>query len=430
MCYCINVIMTIPVGYLLNFIPLFQCAFFAFLLFTFRNRDALSNRILGVFMIINFFAYLLSFLDIIKLYECAIYSWYFTIPLMLAGNPVLYFYIRALTTEYFRFKWFDIIHFIPVLMVLLINFITFGPLSYNDKILLVKGVFSEQNVFVTVYIKTYYWANIFYNAQVLGYSVFMILLLRTHKKNILNNFSFREKISLDWLKVFIVIYIVFAMWEVLTYYLTFIKPYSSLYLAVVIVFYTFLGYFGLKQSDIYIIRNNINIPFPIIPHEYADKVNRATNDDIVNTEKPVTGDEVTPEYELSVRKKEIKIPLSKERQKDIIEAINKLMEEEKVFLNSQLCLNDLALFLKINKNYISVLINETYQKNFFNYVNEFRLKESKKLLLNPQYDNLSIEGIAISCGFNSKSVFNPAFKKYTGLTPTEFKKQHLPLIKT
>ena len=96
--------MTIPVEYILNFIPLFQSFFFAFLLFTFRNKNALSNRVLGVFMLINFFAYLLSFLDIIKLYDYAIYSWYFTIPLMLAGNPVLFFYIRALTTENFKFK--------------------------------------------------------------------------------------------------------------------------------------------------------------------------------------------------------------------------------------------------------------------------------------------------------------------------------------
>ncbi|OFX36782.1 MAG: hypothetical protein A2X08_02385 [Bacteroidetes bacterium GWA2_32_17] len=414
--------MTIPVEYILNFIPLFQSFFFAFLLFTFRNKNALSNRVLGVFMLINFFAYLLSFLDIIKLYDYAIYSWYFTIPLMLAGNPVLFFYIRALTTENFKFKLYDILHFLPVLMVLFINLTTFGPLSYNDKILLVKGVFSAQNVSVSVYIKTYYWANIFYNIQVLGYSFFMILLLRKHKKNIENNFSFKEKISLGWLKGFIVIYIIFVLWEVLTYYLTFIKPYSSLYLVVVIVFYTFLGYFGLKQSDIYIVRNIENIPYPIIRHEHADIIKKADNCTIVNAEKSVTGAEVVQVPESEIRKKEIKIPLSKEKQKEIIEAINKLMEEEKLFLNSQLCLNDFAFRLKVNKNYISVLINEIYQKNFFNFVNEFRIKESQKLLLDPQYNNLSIEGIAISCGFNSKSVFNPAFKRYTGLTPTEYKK--------
>lgn len=92
---------------------------------------------------------------------------------------------------------------------------------------------------------------------------------------------------------------------------------------------------------------------------------------------------------------------------------------------SCLTLIDLASEININKNYVSSIINEKVQKNFFQFVNEYRINEAKTLLSNKAYDNHSIEGIALTVGFKSKSAFNPAFKNQTGLTPSEFRKKRL-----
>jgi AraC-like DNA-binding protein len=62
-----------------------------------------------------------------------------------------------------------------------------------------------------------------------------------------------------------------------------------------------------------------------------------------------------------------------------------------------------------------------YQKNFFNYINDLRIAKAKKMLNGDQHDKLSIEGIAKVVGFQSKSSFYTAFKKTTGITPTEYK---------
>ena len=62
--------------------------------------------------------------------------------------------------------------------------------------------------------------------------------------------------------------------------------------------------------------------------------------------------------------------------------------------------------------------------NFFNFVNRYRVDEVKQKILNPKYDNYSVLGIALECGFNSKTAFNRIFKHMTGLTPTEYKKTH------
>jgi len=71
---------------------------------------------------------------------------------------------------------------------------------------------------------------------------------------------------------------------------------------------------------------------------------------------------------------------------------------------------------------LSQIINENFNRNFYDLINEYRVKEVKKCLSNQKYNNFTLLGIAYECGFNSKASFNGVFKKFTGLTPSEFKK--------
>ncbi|UBM59642.1 helix-turn-helix domain-containing protein [Marinilongibacter aquaticus] len=100
--------------------------------------------------------------------------------------------------------------------------------------------------------------------------------------------------------------------------------------------------------------------------------------------------------------------------------IQTFMEEEKPFLNPNLTINDLALQLNIQSHIISKVINEGFQKNFFDFINTYRIEEFKKQIKNPKYKHYTILGIAYEVGFNSKSSFNRAFKKHTQITPTEY----------
>ena len=101
------------------------------------------------------------------------------------------------------------------------------------------------------------------------------------------------------------------------------------------------------------------------------------------------------------------------------------MNKEKLYLNPAIALNDFAQKLEIAPCYVSQIINESFQQNFREFVNTYRIEESKQLLTR-QHQNLNILGIALDAGFNSKSAFNNAFKKYTGITPKEFKKKTSP----
>ncbi|MEL6556988.1 MAG: helix-turn-helix domain-containing protein [Bacteroidota bacterium] len=95
--------------------------------------------------------------------------------------------------------------------------------------------------------------------------------------------------------------------------------------------------------------------------------------------------------------------------------------EEKLYRNTSLKLTDVANQLEVLPHYLSQFLNDNLQKSFSLYINEFRIEEAKRLLLsNDQY---TIEAIGYECGFNSKSTFFTVFKKVTGVTPAQYKKE-------
>lgn len=98
-----------------------------------------------------------------------------------------------------------------------------------------------------------------------------------------------------------------------------------------------------------------------------------------------------------------------------------LMSEAKVFTNPDLDLSTLAERIGLPAYQVSRLINERFNKSFNDYVNEHRVREFIARVNDPKYQNLSIYGLALEVGFNSKSSFNSAFKKITGKTPSQYR---------
>jgi AraC-like DNA-binding protein len=113
-----------------------------------------------------------------------------------------------------------------------------------------------------------------------------------------------------------------------------------------------------------------------------------------------------------------------EKQKnDHIIALEHLLLDQKRYLDSNLTLDVLAEELNLSKSHLSRVINNELGIGFIDYVNTLRVEEAKNYILNPEFSNYTLVSIGIEAGFNSKSAFYSSFKKITGQTPTEFKKE-------
>jgi len=119
------------------------------------------------------------------------------------------------------------------------------------------------------------------------------------------------------------------------------------------------------------------------------------------------------------------IPIDPERIEDIIAKLLRLMDEERLFLDPDLTLNKLSLRLRVHYNHLSRIINERFGLSYNDFINKYRIEEARKKLTAPEEKESTVLDIAYSTGFYSKSVFNAAFKKFTGMTPTEYRQKHL-----
>ncbi|MBL0740798.1 helix-turn-helix domain-containing protein [Chryseolinea lacunae] len=102
------------------------------------------------------------------------------------------------------------------------------------------------------------------------------------------------------------------------------------------------------------------------------------------------------------------------------------MEHEKPYLDPELTLTTLAKAINITRSQLSQLINEGTGDNFYDFVNKYRVEQVKKLMADPAVKHFNMLGLAMEAGFKSKSTFNLIFKRFTGLTPTEYKKNLMP----
>jgi AraC-like DNA-binding protein len=227
--------------------------------------------------------------------------------------------------------------------------------------------------------------------HVFTYMFIVNKLLKAHVDKICNSFSSIEKINLNWLRrnmfMFLGVFGVMIILHILniTGFEKFVSQYANdiIALSVTICIYT-AGYMGLRQPEIF------------------------------------TGD-----TSISPTNKYEKSSLTPEQSEKYLKNLLQFMESEKPYLKNELSLRDLAELTAISVNHLSQIINEQLQQNFFDFINRYRIEEAAKRLSDQRFQHFSILGIAENVGFNSKSVFNTAFKKYKKTTPSYFRNQNI-----
>ena len=124
-----------------------------------------------------------------------------------------------------------------------------------------------------------------------------------------------------------------------------------------------------------------------------------------------------------VEKKYSNSGLDKRRIQQIIETLENKLQTNKLYLNPNLGIEELAASIPCSKHHLSQAMNELPAKGFYECINQYRVEEAKMMLNNPEKDNQKIASIGFDAGFNSVSAFNEVFKKSTGKSPSQFRKQ-------
>ncbi len=368
------------------FIAAFNALFFAILIL--QKKKVLHDKILIYWLIyLGIYTGSYAFLSNILFTDFHLLSVSFISLLMLHG-PFLYLYISALIDEKYRFNRKSLLHFTP--FILFNVFVLVSPLfpEFAGRIRLdhVESVHGAPLLF-----------NFFLILTALSGPVYFLLSVRLFKIldiNIFNNFSTTENINLDWLRK--LVYSFGVIWTVLIVVATIHHVFhlfswafctDGLFLSLS-VFIILIGYFGLKQKEIFT--------------QYPDhKI----------------------EYVTEPKTKYASVLLNEADAELYVSKIKHFMETEKSYMDADLTLPDLATKLEIPSHHLSRVINENFGLNFFDFINQYRIEEVKAKMARPEFDNLSLLGIAFESGFNTKSAFNRVFKKMTGSTPSEYKKQ-------
>jgi len=354
-----------------------------FLLFS-PSKRPLSNRLLALYL---FFTVLDNSARFVSVF---IYSDYPALGMIISEfvfllAPLLYLFFKSSVYQDFMLSKTSLLHLIPYISILIILIPGyFIPVITDPEANWYKLIY-ESPLYKIIYIGVHAQQNIYY--------ILIFMMLYKYKRLILENYSGPKMDNYKWLLQLILIYFIAET-------LALIKN--------IIIFNSTIEVSAVAQTVVSVIA--LLIVFWLI-------IKALLNPSLfsgVSTEIQLVKSMLKPSSSSS----------TEDLENDNNQLITKLsahMKENEPYLDSNLSMYELAKQLDVPSRELSVSINHTLNKHFFDFVNEYRIKKAMDLIRNSSDEKLTILEILYEVGFNSKSSFNTAFKKHTGITPTEFK---------
>jgi AraC-like DNA-binding protein len=367
---------------------IYQCVLFIFFILLIKKGKRQSNILLALFLfcyvaipldtLINFGAEFRQFaIDFSPniFYVFGMAYWLEAVFLL--------FYVRSLIYSDFTFKKTDLLYLLPFVLYFIYETNAWYLLDYNTKKAILTGYQIEEEPFYTRFI------NLFRECFRALCGILCVMEIRRYQKKIKDNFADIEEVDLTWLKILTIGFLIIKVVAVLITlgYMTSIDLSFSINYAVigqlsnfmVMCLISLLIFFSLGVSKLF----------------YG-----------INSTKPESSEKhgVAPEQ---------------------VNILTAHMTSQKPYLDPLLTLDSLAAKSCIPARQLSQLINRHFEKNFFEFINGYRIDEAKQLLANKDNEKVTIIDIMAKVGFNSKATFNTFFKKLVGVTPTQFRKEQL-----
>lgn len=293
---------------------------------------------------------------------------------LMATAPLMYFYIMAVINHpVWKSKVERFLHLIPLIPYIIFN-IHFGLLPLTERLDWLVSDFS----FGTIEMK---WLNTLIYTQVLSYLIMSYFKAKKHLKHSNEIHLNGAMYNVGWVITYLRINIIFiGLTAPVCFY--FDNEKVSIFIGMLIMDVQFLFMF-VKWSL-----------FADTGREVVEKGNNRKN-----KSNPVI----------------------------VEEDLNRLVEhmiQQKPYLEENCTVQTISDAIGISAYKLSMIVNANFQKNFSDYINEYRIETAKELLKKLKDEKTTIESIAHDCGFSSKSPFNRAFKKYcNNLTPSQYLQQ-------
>jgi len=355
--------------------------FFVFLgvllsvLFLFKRKGSkFANRILALYTFLFAFE---------MLNNCLRWSgWLYTrefihidlthFPLWVVYGPLLFIYVRNVCKGD-KFMTSDLLFLIPPLIIIGM----LSPFYFLNTIEKLQVVTKGETWSYAVFPSYAIWLIIILMFSYAGYTY----LTFENKKQL----GFREN---RWLKWFVGSYSGFALAFAIYIFLIrfqFINPSYDYVVDIAIVFFIgMLAFFGFVQPEVFD-GKSLKQVLPFVKYK-----NTGLSD-----------------------------ALSLEMKQKLI----RIVEAEKPYLNHELRLDDLSRLMNLSRNHTSQIINEHFNLSFFDFINKYRIKDAKNLLMKTETNQLTMTQIAYDVGFNNRASFYKAFKKFGESSPTVYRKQ-------
>ena len=318
--------------------------------------------------------------------------------LFLVG-PIIFFYTQSLLNPSFRFSKKEAIHLLPgfVYTLYIIVIWIYDKFIFGDYYFYENGMDKDFD----------FWYQKLGLLSMIVYFILSIRYYNVYKKLIFQIVSYADSILFQWIKTYLIAFLVMLFLPILFDGIGLFYPETQtytgswwfyLFFSIVMYYIAVTGYSNPTHST---------IPFEM---SFFEKNPILLLNGNQTTEKESS---IEIEYELFDDSNSPETEHWKSK-------IETLIQEEKLFENPELTLTDVAKKLKTNASIISKTINQGFQMNFNDCINNYRIEAVKNRFADGEHKKSTLLGIAYDCGFNSKATFNRAFKKNTGKTPKEY----------
>lgn len=313
------------------------------------------------------------------------YSMSYQLPFLY--GPLAFLFVRQITTRK-KFNSIDLLHFVPFLMPTTLIFLREHS-QFAEQMLYTLFGRDKRVVMQLLSLGVYHW--------------FAYKLWQQHSQSLKKYFSSIEQLQLNWLRKFILLsFSICAVIAITIYFMHVFYPVlhwmRTGFLALTAFIY-WVSYAALTQPDI----------FSVIHGKAKDE--------------PAIITDLKPKLQVHrPAKKYSNSSLPEEEAARIAASLEEMMSTERPYLDPEFTIDKLAKLISTNRHHLSQVLNQKLGLSFYDYVNTYRVNEAKVLLADPARADHKIAAIAYDAGFNSLSAFNDVFKKTTGQTPSQYRK--------